>query len=171
MDLLLEENPVRRRRRRAWNPMELDYNPRRRRMPRRRNVLDNPVSTRALKQWTQGIGGEEVIGAIGGLLLAGMLPPMLVKTIDTTSNKLLRVAVGFGSAVLAGMAGKAISPKAGQAAVLGGLAGATMQAITSFTPVKLASSQLSLPAGGMGETRVVSFPTSRQEETVSMIQP
>lgn len=133
MDILLEENPRRKRSRR--NPPSI--------MPK------------SLSGLFQGVGIEEGAAAIGGLAAATMLPGYIVKleagaTELTTTQKLLKFGVALGAAGLAGMIGKSVSARMAQFAVAGGLAGAGAQAIGAFTDIKIGGQRgmRALPPGG-----------------------
>lgn len=75
--------------------------------------------------------------AAGGLVAATVLPNMILKTTDTTLKKALKVGIALGGAALAGFVFAKVSPKSAKFAVAGGVAGALVQAITAFTPVKI----------------------------------
>ena len=154
MDVMLEENP--------W------YNPRRRRARRSRSRSRNPLAgILPTGRLMQGVGGEEVLGAVAGFGMTSLVPPMIVREGETMGGKIMRLVAGLATTVIAGMALKSLSPRAGRAAVVGGLAGVSIQAIQGFTPLKI-SRQLT---GRIGTTQVVTFPEERSEETVSIIQP
>ena len=121
MELLLEENPRRRYHRRRRNP----------------SALALPTS---LKGWTMGLGVMDVAAAVGGLAAATMIPNMLIRTpVTTTTSKVLKVALAFGSAIgVAMLIRSVVGSKAGQMAAVGGIAGATAQTLATFTTFKIA---------------------------------
>lgn len=75
--------------------------------------------------------------AAGGLVAATVIPNAIIKTSDTTVKKAIKVAIALGGAALAGFVFAKVSPKSAKFAVAGGVAGALVQAITAFTPVKI----------------------------------
>ena len=160
---MLLENPYGRRHRRH------------RRNPARALALPGTV-----REWTQGVDLMDAGCAVGGLAAATMLPAMLIKpsagaTELTMMQKFLKLAASIGAAFGAGAMGKAmISPKAGKAAVIGGIAGAASQAIGMFTSFKIGDRRtLASPYPGrrIGSSTVVSPSTTRESETVSVIEP
>lgn len=155
-------------------------NPRRRRRRRNPSILSNPAGALGLGSYTHGIGGKEIAAAAGGLILANMLPPMLIKstTTLTMSQKLMRIGVAFGASLLAGVGAKsALGSDAAKAAVAGGLAGTAVQTVKAFTTWNIGEGQMMLPApqgGGsrvISESRTVSPPFARSDETVGLIMP
>ena len=129
--------------------------------------------TFGLQNAAQGVGGEEVLGAVGGFAASSLIPPMIVKDAVTQGGKLMRLGAGVLVTVLVGMAAKSVSPKAARAAIVGGFAGTAIQAIQAFTPLKVMG-QLSSGTGGgyrPGVAEIVRFPKDEQSETVNVIQP
>ena len=115
----------------------------------------NPAMA-GVRQWTQGIDAMDIGAAVVGIAAAALLPSYLIKTTPvTTTQKLIKLAVAAAATVGVGMLAKRMmSPAAGKAAIIGGLAGTATQAISMFTNVKLASqASLALPMG-----RVVPYP-------------
>ncbi len=168
MDVMLESNPF-------GNPW---YG-----QPRRhskaalkgaRGRTRNPVAaigrSFGLQNMAQGVGGEEVLGAVGGFAASSLVPSMIIKDAGTQGGKIMRIVAGVATTVLAGMAVKSFSPKAARGVIVGGLAGTAIQAIQVFTPLKVMG-QLGSGGSRFGAAEVVNFPESRSEETVNVIQP
>lgn len=162
MNLLLEENPM----------YEFYANPRRRRHHRR-----NPVSKAfsGVRQWTQGVDMTDIAAGTAGFAAAAMLPGIFIKDTTTTMQKWLKVGAAAASAVVVGMLVKRfMSPSAGKAAVIGGLAGTASQAINLLRPGTIGR-QAFLPAGRpvgrTGVSTVVSPSFNREGETVQLIIP
>ena len=166
-DILLESNP--------WgNPWY--GQPRRHAKAARkgqRGRTRNPVTalgrTFGLQNAAQGVGGEEVLGAVGGFAATSLIPPMIIKDAGTQGGKLMRIGAGVLVTVLVGMAAKSVSPKAARAAIVGGFAGVAIQAIQAFTPLKVMGQLGSGYRPGAAE--IVNFPRDEQSETVNVIQP
>ena len=133
-ELLLMENP--------WYG-----NPRSKRRGRRRS---NPAMSiaKVQSQWLQGVDMVDAAAAAGGLALSAYLPGAVIKESTTMTNKFLRLIVGIGAAVGAGFVARNISSGAGKAAIIGGIAGTVVQAMTMFTGAKIGTPQLQ--AGGVG---------------------
>ena len=165
-NVLLESNP--------WGNPWYDQPRRHSRAARRgwRGRTRNPVTALGrsfgLQNAAQGVGGEEVLGAVGGFAASSLIPPMIVRDAGTQGGKLMRIAAGVVATVLVGMAARSVSPKAARAAIVGGFAGTAIQAIQAFTPLKVMGS---LGSGRMGAAEIVNFPRDEQSETVSVIQP
>jgi len=165
MDVLLESNPWGN----PWYGQSRRHSLAARRGHRRSR---NPVASIArgfgLQNVTQGVGAEEVLGAVGGFSASLLVPPMLIKNPSDMTGKLLRVGGGIAVALLAGMAVKTFSPKAARGVIIGGLAGTAATAIQAFTPLKVMGM---LPSGRLSNAQIVNFPRDEQSETVNMIQP
>jgi len=99
--------------------------------------MKNPVGTKALTQWFQGVDLMDAGAAFGGLASSTMLPGMFVKETVTTTQKLTKLGASLLAAVLAGMAFRYVSPTAGKWAVGGALAGTVQQALAMFTNVSI----------------------------------
>ena len=142
------------------------YRPRRKRRGKGRK---NPMA-RALalpgtfREWTQGVDLMDAGAAVGGLAAATMLPGMLVRDTSTMGRKFMKLLVSLGAAMGAGALGKAmISASAGKAAIIGGIAGTSAQALGMFTTIKIGQ-----PGGRrIGET----FNVPSSQEQVQMIVP
>ena len=148
------------------------FNPRRHRRKRR-----NPARALALPKMgelSQGVDFMDAGAAVGGFAAATMIPGMLMKTSVTTMQKVLKVALSVGCAFGAGWAARNfMSAKVAKAAVIGGLAGAGAHAIGAFTGISIGN-RLALPnpsGRGLGITEPVSYPTTREGETVNLIRP
>ena len=170
MKVLLEENPL------GGSTMYFDEfgNPmRRKRARRRRNPLNSLAGVGAIRGWTQGVDLIDIAAGVGGMAAAAMIPGTVVKTAETGGQKFLKVIVAVGCALGAGFLAKtAISPSAGKAAIIGGLAGTGIQVIGMVTGLKLGSPVGLLSSGrriGFQETISPSF--TREGETVQLIQP
>jgi len=86
------------------------------------------------KEWTQGVGIMEGVAGAGGLVAALMIPGMIVPTTDTLARKFGKGALSVACALGVGAAAKAfLSPTAGKAAVIGGIAGAVAQIMEMAT--------------------------------------
>lgn len=177
MDLMLIENP--RRRRRRYNPIGFDqfgnpievFNPRRKKVARRRRnpVQNQLVAARTtLREWTQGVDLMDAGAAVAGLAASTMLPGAIIKDVSTTGKKIAKLALALLAAIGAGAVGRAmVSPSAGKAAVIGGIAGTVAQALGMFTAIKIGQ-----PVGRrIGTTTMVSPPFTREGETISVIEP
>ena len=148
--LMLLENPYSRRRRRRRNPRAV-------------------ALPGTMREWTQGVDLMDAGAAAGGLAMSTMIPGIFIKTTDTTAQKLWKLAVSLGSAIGAGAIGRAmISPSAGKAAIIGGVAGTAAQALGMFTNIQIGQPG---PRRRLGVTTPVSPPTSREGEIVSIIEP
>jgi len=118
-----------------------------------RRAKRNPLSSTAMKgtfkEWTQGLTVTDIVAATAGFAASAMIPGMLITSTDTTMKKALKVAAAVVSALAVGAAAKSfVGSKAGQCAAIGGLAGATGQAISSFTPWKIGGmGNMALPVG------------------------
>lgn len=103
----------------------------------------------------------EAGAALGGLAAATMVPGLVVKTADTTGQKLLKVIVSLGATAAAGYAFKQVNATAGKMAVAGGLAGTLTQALAMFTNIKIGGqpARVSAPRtmGRIGQTIVPEF--------------
>lgn len=139
----------------------------------------NPaLSLSGAKEWTQGIGYQDVAAAALGLSMATLIPNMVVKDTSKTTGKLLKLAVSFGAAVAAGMVARSVfSQKAGQAAIAGGLAGTAVQGLSSLANIKIAEpignaiARPQLGSGGVRSGETVSPARTREGETVQTIWP
>lgn len=130
---------------------------------------------------TQGVGIEEAASALGGWAAAAMLPGMVVKTADTTTQKWLKIGVAAGAAVGAGMVGrKFLSASAGKYMIAGGLAGVAAQAIALATGYQIGNQPVygpvrrampAAPVRRVGVPQTISPATTRSDETVSLITP
>jgi len=181
-ELMLLENP-KRRRRRGRNPVGFDefgnpifiggesmsgYNPRRKRRSRR-----NPVGALALpgtvREWTQGVDLMDAAAAVGGLAASTMIPGMIVKTTVTTWDKILKLAISLGAAVGAGSVARSmVSPSAGRAAIIGGIAGTAAQAITMTTGIQIGGPKALRPGRPQFRETIHVSPAA---EEVQMIRP
>lgn len=123
-------------------------------------VKSNPT-TAMTKNLFQDVGLMEAGAALGGLAAATMVPGLVVKTADTTGQKLLKVIVSLGATAAAGYAFKQVNATAGKMAVAGGLAGTLTQALAMFTNIKIGGqpARVSAPRtmGRIGQTIVPEF--------------
>ena len=147
----------------AGNLMLLE-NPYRRRRHARRNPISSATST--FKGWTQGVDAMDIVAAGAGLVSASMIPGMLVKDTTTTSKKLMKLVAALGSAIVVGYALKsAIGPSAGKAAVIGGLAGTATQAIGMFTSFQIGRPSVAGPIRTMHSLGMPATMPSSSNET------
>jgi len=131
-ELMLLENPSRRRHRRSSR---------------------NPIAKSI--PYTQGTDVMEMAGAVGGLAACGLVPAMIIKpnvgaTALTDTQKWMKIGLAFVLAVGAGMVGKAINSGVGKAAIIGGIAGTGAIAyseLTSKSLIAASSAVRALPAG------------------------
>jgi len=140
---------------------------------KRRYTRRNPLEVKALqREWLQGINLMDAGAAAGGLAATTILPGMLVRTTVTTWEKILKLGASLGVAIAAGFVGRNIDASVGKAALMGGIAGTTIQAIGMVTGVQIGEPRR-LTAGRrpLGTSTVVSPGVTRQEETVSLITP
>ena len=90
------------------------------------------------KEWLQGANAMDIGAAVGGIAMATIVPTMLVRTADTGTQKALRLAASFASAIAAGALGKAmLGSTAGKAAVLGGMTGFGVQLLATLTGIQI----------------------------------
>lgn len=167
MEYLIEENPYG-----YWeNPRR-----RRRRRSRRNPMKSNPMGMampKVVRPWTQGVTFDQIIAGGGGMWASTFVPNKFKPSPVSGTDKLMRFGVSFGTALASGMIGKAaFGPKAGQAAVIGGLAGTFLDVLnmtnllTRRNVGRIATSRPQIRAG-----TVVSPATTREGETVSIIRP
>ena len=176
--LLLEENPsFGWGRRKMSNPAGFDeygnpiYFGSRRARRRGRRGSRNPIAALGLKQWTQGVSAMDAVAAVGGLAAATMLPGMFIRTAPTTTGgKLGKVLVSLVCAFGAGYLARNLGPRAGQAAIIGGLAGTATQALSAFTTIKIGSGGPVIRRA-IGEPITVSPSFTREGETVGVLTP
>lgn len=164
MNLLLEENPM----------YEFYANPRRRHHKKSRNPVASLTS--GVKSWTQGVDMMDIAAGTAGFAAAAMLPGIFIKDTSTTMQKWLKIGAAAASAVVVGMLVKRfMSPSAGKAAVIGGLAGTASQAINLLRPGTIGARTGLLPAGRpvgrVGASTIVSPSFNREGETVQLIIP
>ena len=158
--LMLLENPYRRRIRRRRNPAKA-------------GALALPGTAR---EWTQGVDLMDAGCAVGGLAASTMLPGLLIKpsagaTELTTMQKVLKVLVSLGAAIGAGALGRSVvSPAAGKAAVIGGIAGTAAQALGMFTGIKIGQPKM-LGSRRLGVTETISPRMTSEGEQTSVILP
>ena len=187
--LELLENPRRRRRRSRHNPNIVGFdefgNPitvggYKSSMGRsnimRRNRRRNPARALAMpatvREWTQGVDLMDAGAAVGGLAMSTMLPGVIVKVTDTTGQKVWKLVIALGAAFGAGAIGRAmISPSAGKAAVIGGIAGAAAQGLGMFTGINIGRKMITGSRTRLGETTIVSPSTSPGGEQTGIIIP
>ena len=165
MEYLIEENPYG-----YWD------NPYRSRRKRRKNPMkSNPMALpmpKMVKPYVQGVTLDQIVAGGGAMWASTYVPNRFKPAPATTTDKLMRFGVSFGTALVAGMIGKAaFNQRAGQAAVIGGLAGTfldvlNMTNLLSKRGVGRVATNPRLRAG-----TVVSPATSREGETVSIIRP
>ena len=125
-----------------------------------------------MKEWTQGVDLMDAGAAVGGLAMATVVPGMIVKTTDTMTQKLMRLAVSLGAAVGAGALGRSmISPSAGKAAIIGGVAGTAAQAIGMFTTIQIGQPRRLGSPRRLGETMTVSPRFTPEGEQTGVILP
>lgn len=184
-ELILLENPRRKRRRNRYNPAGFDNlgNPifleggRQMRNPRRRSRNPKALALPGtMREWTQGVGVMDAAAAAGGLAASTMIPGMIIKDSVTTGQKIMKLLVSLGAAIGAGALGRAmVSPGAGKAAMIGGVAGTAAQAIGMFTNIQIGQQSRAISgrptSRRLGETVTVSPATTREGETVSVILP
>ena len=125
-------------------------NPRR----RRRHSSRNPVakSLGGAIPYTQGTDIMEMAAAVGGLAVCGLVPAMVIKPTAgaaglTDVQKWLKIGVAFALAVGAGMIGKTM--KVGKAALIGGIAGTGAVAYSELTSkdlIKSSSNVVRMPS-------------------------
>ena len=175
MELLLEENPRLGRSKRMSNPAGFDeygnpiYFGGRRARRRGRRSYRNPIAALGLRQWTQGVSAMDAVAAVGGLAAATMLPGMIIRTPPTTTGgKLVKVLVSLVAAFGAGYVARNLGQRAGQAAIIGGLAGTATQALSAFTTVRIGSGSI---RRAIGEPITVSPSYTREGETVGVLTP
>ncbi len=149
-------------------------NPKRRRHSRRRNPVASSVMPKSIGKYFQGIDLVDAAAATGGLAVTTLVPGMVIKDTSTAWMKIAKLLVAAAGAVAAGMLASNLKASAGKAALIGGLAGVGSQALSMFTNVKIGSPVKQL--GGSGVRRIsdnTNVPPvfSRDAEKVSVIMP
>ncbi len=119
------------------------------------------------KEWFGGLDLMDMGAALGGLAAATMLPGMVIKTTETTGQKLLKTGVAFACAIGAGFVFRNVSPTAGKYAIAGGVAGALAQALGAFTGITIGRPS----PRRIGTSTMVSPSFSREQESVQLITP
>jgi len=105
---------------------------------RRRNPAGALALPAGVRQWTQGVGVEEIMGGGLGLVSASALPAWIVPDVATIGQKWMRVLMGAISTFGVGFVVNAVAgTKAAKASVIGGLAGTAITAINTLTPFRL----------------------------------
>ncbi|MFA5416765.1 MAG: hypothetical protein WC295_14840, partial [Methanoregula sp.] len=156
-EVLLMENPRRKRRRSRRNPVS----------------VMNPLAVQNLKDFYQGVSPMNAVAAVAGLAGATMLPGLVVRNTATSTGKALKIVVALGTAGVMGLAARALTNDKGnaQAAVLGGMAGALTQVIATYTGISIGNRRMIGASRRVGNARVVSPGMRRESETVSLITP
>lgn len=124
----------------------------------------NPIGA-VTKEWFGGLDMMDMGAALGGLAASTMLPGMIIKTADTTGQKLLKTGVALACAIGAGFVFRNVSPSAGKYAIAGGVAGALAQALGAFTGIQIGRPR------SIRTSTIVSPAYSREQENVSLITP
>ena len=158
------------------NEVVLMENPRRKkRKSSRRNPMAkmNPLATQNLKDFYQGVSPVDAVFAGAGLMGTTILPGMVVRNTASTTGKVLKMVVAFGTAGVIGLAAHALTNDKGnaQAAILGGVAGAIVQGVASYTSINVGGRRSIGSSRQVGSARVVSPGMRRESETVSLITP
>ena len=148
-------------------------NPKKRRRGRPRKSAGRVAGLKmpTMKNPFFGISTMEVVGAVGGLAAATLVPSMIIKDTSTTTKKIIKVALAFATAVLVGSVAKGLSAEAGKAATFGGIAGAGAQTLAAFTAFKIGGDNIARPVGRIAAANLVSPSSNREGENVSVIQP
>ena len=121
---------------------------------------------KTVREWTQGVDLMDAGAAVGGLTASTMIPGMIVKDTTTGFQKFWKLSVSLICAVGAGAIGRAmISPGAGKAAIIGGLAGTAAQAIGMFTGFQIGQRGKPSARRSIGESR---FSTPGEEPGVQV---
>lgn len=162
-EYLIEENPYDF----GW------YNPRRRRRKSRRNPImaANPIKMpKAIAAYTQNVTMNQIVAAGGGMWLGAYVPGRFMPAPVTMTDKLIRFGYGMGTAVVAGIAGKAVGgTTVAQAAVLGTLGGVFLDSLKMANLITKRG--VSRNPRQLGTSTVVSPAMTREQETVSLITP
>jgi len=141
-EILLQENPYRRKRRRSRS---------------RRNPAAALAMPKGLAEFWQGISPMDAGLALGGFAGAIMLPGMIIKDAATRGQKFGKFLLALGSAGLVGLAAKSLGGVSGaRAAVAGGMAGALSQGLAAFTDIEIGRSGPRML--GRGHPGVGSYP-------------
>ena len=124
----------------SYNDLLLYENPRRRRHHRR-----NPSGiSAAAKKFTFGADMTDIAAGTAGLAVAFLVPPYVVKPIGTApltnTQKWMKVGVSAGAAVAAAFLSKYVAPGKSKAVIIGGAAGVVAQALATFGLYTLAPS-------------------------------
>ena len=118
----------------AYSDLLLYSNPTKKRKARKTSI----PGISGVKSWLQGVDLMDVAAAAAGLAAATLLPGLVMKTAPTTvAAKAGKLGLAVASVVLAGIVVKGISPSAGKAAIIGGLAGTASQALGLFTNISI----------------------------------
>jgi len=125
-----------------------------RRKSRKSSALAMPAVAR---QWLGGMDLMDMGAALGGLAAATMIPGILVPTVTTMTQKVMKLLASFGSAIAAGFLFKQVSPSASKFAIAGGVAGALAQSLGMFTPIKIGQPIMRAPnvLRRLGESRAL----------------
>lgn len=122
------------------------YNPRRKSRKGGKMSKSNPMKG-ITQEWFQGINPIDAGAAVGGLAASTMLPGAIIRVEEgaplSVGQKIGKLLLGAGSAVAMGFVFRNMSPSAGKAAVIGGIAGTAVQGIGMFTNIKIGQKSLS----------------------------
>ena len=123
-DVLLYENPKRKRRRRR-NPAGVAT-----------MRLPGPI-----RRWIP-LSVGEILAATGGLAASTMIPITFVKDTSTNLRKFGKILVSLAAAAGAGVVSEGLFKGSGKAAMLGGVAGTGAMSLGMFTNVQIGGRRL-----------------------------
>ena len=123
---------------------------------------------------TGGVGIKEIVGGAAGLAGSSMLPNVFIKTVPVTNGeKAIKIGVSILSTLAVGYIFSKYDPRAGRAAIIGGLAGVAVNVVNIVRPgtVSAARQIASGPVRRLGEAQTVSPGFTREGENVTLIRP
>ena len=133
----------------GYSEILLEENPRRRRRKTRRNPAAVMAMPKGLTEFWQGISPVDAGCALGGFAGAIMLPGVIIKDAATRGQKFGKFLLALGSAGIVGLAAKSVGGVSGaRAAVAGGMAGALSQGLAAFTDIEIGKSGSRMLARG-----------------------
>lgn len=146
--------------------------------PKRKQRRKNPVSIKSqVKGLAMGVDAMDIVGAGVGLVATTILPGKIVADASSTSGKLMRLGASAAIALATGFVAQKVMKDSSLAksAILGGMAGTVVTALTMFAPTLIpgisGSGARMLSAGRPAAAFPVSPAPQRESETVSLIQP
>jgi hypothetical protein len=131
----------------------------------------NPLN---VKSMTQGVKITDIVVGVAALWASTAIPGMIYKAAPTTTGKIISLALSAGVAVGVAMgAKKFLGQSAGQAAIIGGLGGTTLNAVNNFTGFKiLGAAQNARPVNAVRQIReTIQNSSTSMDPAVQLINP